>query len=87
MVTRVTKPTPVRPIINSDGTPNQEFDSWIQIQTDRSLIISAGSPEGVIEAPIGAEYMASDGTAGAIRWVKRDADDGAGDKTKGWISY
>ena len=51
----------------------------------QSLIIDTGSPEGVIEAEQGARYMDDTGTTGNILYIKRDADDGAGDKSKGWI--
>ncbi len=87
MVAFVTQPSPTRPLLREDGTASQEFNSWVQTITDRSLIISTGSPEGVISAIQGAEYMDDAGVAGSIRWVKRDNDDGLGDTTKGWIAY
>lgn len=84
MVIFVTTPSPTRPIVEQDGTPSQELRSWIQIITNQALIISTGSPEGIIEANVGAEYMDTDGTTGTLVYKKRDADI-AGDKTKGWI--
>ncbi len=80
-------PLPTNPIVEENGTPTQPMRNWIEEINIRSLIISTGSPEGVISARQGQEYMASDGAAGAIRWVKRDNDDGAGDTTIGWIAY
>lgn len=62
----------------------QEMRTWVQIITQRSLIIGTGSPEGVVEAGQGSEYMDDAGVAGAIKYIKRDADVG-GDKTLGWI--
>lgn len=85
MVTRVTALTTTRPIVETSGESSQEMRSWAQLITDRALIISTGSPEGVIDAPQGSMYMDDAGTAGNILSVKRDADDGLGDKTKGWI--
>ena len=48
------------------------------------MIVGTGSPEGVIDAPQTANYMDDAGTAGNIKYIKRDADI-AGDSTKGWI--
>ncbi len=84
MITFVTTPTPTRPIIQQDMTADQEFQSWIQIITNQALIIGTGSPEGVVQAVVGANYMDDAGTAGNIKYIKRDADI-AGDKAKGWI--
>mgnify|MGYP000019854608 CR=1 FL=1 len=50
-----------------------------------SILTGTGSPEGVIEAKITTLYMATDGTAGNILYVKKAADDGAGDRSGGWI--
>ena len=71
-------------IVDDSGRQTQEFNDWIN-GVDRSLIIvGAGSPEGVVTATIVQEYMDSAGTAGAIKYIKRDADI-AGDLSKGWI--
>ena len=50
-----------------------------------SILTGSGSPEGVIEAKITTLYMNTAGTAGSILFIKRDADDGAGDRKSGWI--
>lgn len=84
MVTRVAPPSTTRPIVNEDGTPSTQTRIWMETLTNRALIISTGSPEGVVEANQGAEYMDDAGVAGAIKYIKRDADV-TGDKTKGWI--
>lgn len=86
MVTFVTQPSPVRPTVEENRLPTVEFNTWVQTITDRALIIGTGSPEGVVSAIQGAEYMDDAGTAGNIRWTKRDNDDGLGDTTKGWIA-
>lgn len=49
------------------------------------ILSGTGSPEGVIEAPVRRLYMDDGGTAGNILYIKRDDDDGAGDRTGGWI--
>ena len=84
MVTRVTPLTTTRPVLEQTGETGQEMRSWAQLITDRALIIGTGSPEGVVEAPQGSDYMDDAGTAGNIRYSKRDNDQ-AGDKTLGWI--
>jgi hypothetical protein len=72
------------PLINEDGTPSDQFMFWLRLMTGKAQIIGTGSPEGVIAADQGATYMDDTGTAGAILYVKRDADI-AGDVTTGWI--
>ena len=84
MVDYVITPSPVRPIVDDEGLSTQEFRTWIQTISNRSIIISVGSPEGAIIAPVGSEYMNSAGTASAIKYIKRDSDIG-GDKSQGWI--
>ena len=85
MVTRVTQPIPVIPMVDENRVSTQDFRSWVQIINNQALIIGTGSPEGVVSALQGARYMDDAGTAGNIIYIKRDADDGAGDTTKGWI--
>jgi hypothetical protein len=63
----------------------QSFRTWVNTITRESLIIGSGSPEGVIDAVQGREYMDSDGTTGAIKYIKRDADI-AGDTKDGWVA-
>jgi hypothetical protein len=72
------------PIVQQDGTPTDSFAYWLTLVTRTDIIVGTGSPEGVVEATIGQEYMDSSGTAGSIKYIKRDADI-AGDRTKGWI--
>ena len=84
MVTRVVQPSSDRPISKEDGSPSVQLNTWLKVITDRALIIGAGSPEGIVEASQGALYMDDAGVAGAITYIKRDADVG-GDKTQGWI--
>lgn len=85
MVTKVVQPDPGSPITRESGLMSDRFRLWVQLINNQSLIIGTGSPETVVEAEQGAFYMDDTGTAGAILYVKRDADV-SGDKTKGWIS-
>ena len=72
------------PIVDEGGSMGQEFRTWTQTINDRTLIIGIGTPEGFVEAPIGAAYMDSTGLTGSVQYVKQKADI-AGDKSKGWI--
>ena len=84
MVTRVTWTAQSRPIVDESVMTN-EFRRLVQTLVDQSTIIGTGSPEGVVDAIQGQRYMDDTGTAGAITYIKRDNDDGAGDAKKGWI--
>ena len=86
MESRVTQPTSSRPAIDDSGILSNEMVVWVQTITNRTLIIGTGDPEGAVSASEGAEYQDRNGTAGNIRWGKRD-NDILGDTTKGWIAY
>ena len=77
-------PDPSRAIVKQDGTMHDAFRLFINQVSRESLIVGTGSPEGVVLAIQGQEYMDDAGIAGAIKYIKRDADV-AGDKTQGWI--
>ncbi len=85
MVDRITKLSADRPVVEEDGSQTSQSRTFFRTLEAQALIIGSGSPEGVVIAEIGASYQDSAGTAGNIRYAKRDADDGAGDKSIGWI--
>lgn len=70
--------------ISIDGRMTDQFRSWTQSITRMDLIVGTGSPEGVVSAAIGREYMDDAGTAGSIKYIKRDSAI-AGDPKDGWI--
>jgi hypothetical protein len=72
-------------IIDDAGRMVQRFRSWSRALSRLSILEGSGSPEAVVEALPTRLYMDTAGTAGSILYVKRDADDGLGDKTKGWV--
>lgn len=82
---RLFQPSSSRPLVNDDLSPSAQFNSWLAIVTSQALMIGTGSPEGVTGAKQLSLYMDDAGIAGAILYIKRDADDGLGDTTKGWI--
>lgn len=71
-------------VVDESGMMTPEFQRWVTQITNTDIIIGTGSPEGVVSATVGREYMDDTGTAGSIKYIKRDADI-AGDTTKGWI--
>jgi len=85
MVDRITIPSANRPFVDEKGILTSQSRTFIRSVFIQALIIDSGSPEGVIEAEIGSSYMDKTGVAGSILYIKRDADDGAGDKSIGWI--
>ena len=74
----------VQPIVKTDGTMEQAFRTWTLLVNLSIMLDGAGSPEGVVEALPKQLYMDTAGTAGAILYIKRDADVG-GDTSQGWI--
>ena len=66
------------------GTANAFFNVWIKQVTDRGLLIGTGSPEGVVEAQQGVEYLDETGGVGAVKYIKQLASI-ADDRTRGWV--
>ena len=60
------------------------FANLLQVLSEQTILTGIGSPEGVVSAIVAQEYMDTIGVAGAIKYIKRDADI-LGDKTKGWV--
>lgn len=73
-----------RKIVDESGLTTPPVQIWMEQVTDLQIIPGAGSPEGVVPALPQKLYMDTAGIAGAILYIKRDADIG-GDKTQGWI--
>ena len=85
MVDRISIPSANRPFVDESGVLTSQSRTFVRFLFIEALIIGTGSPEGVVEAEIRSTYMDDAGTAGSILYIKRDADDGAGDKSVGWI--
>ena len=84
MVNRVVSLNPSSSLMREDGSLQPAFQLFSQSLANRALIISSGSPDGVIEANKGALYMDDTGVTGAILYVKKNTDV-AGNKTQGWV--
>ena len=71
-------------IVSEKGFMRELFRAWTFKVSKLDKLSGTGSPEGVISAEQFREYVDTAGVAGAIKYVKRDADI-AGDRTQGWI--
>ena len=80
----LTRLIPNIPIVAENGTMTEIFNRFLNELYQLSLLTGEGSPEGVISAERGVEYMDTLGTTGNIKYIKRDAAIG-GDDTKGWV--
>lgn len=76
---------PTVPLVDQTGSTGDAFNIWLKQVTDRGLLIGTGSPEGVVEAQQGIEYMDETGAAGAVKYIKQLSNI-AGDRTKGWVA-
>lgn len=72
-------------MLDEKGIPFDHFRTFMQDVYRFSLIIGDGSPEGVVEAVQGREYLNENGSAGSIKYIKQFSDIG-GDRSKGWIA-
>jgi hypothetical protein len=77
-------PAAQTPIISDERLMETSFRLFLSDLAALYIVSGVGSPEGVVEARAKKLYMDTAGTAGAILYIKRDADIG-GDKTQGWI--
>jgi len=83
----ITKLDPSHAIVNRNtGEPLEAFRIFMLQTHLNGLLIGTGSPEGIVEAQQGRMYMDETGLAGAVLFIKQTADDGSGDRTKGWIA-
>lgn len=85
MRTTINSYDPTVPIVEGAGRPSELFLILLRQLEERGLIIGTGSPEGTIEAQQGREYMDETGVAGAVKYIKQQADI-AGDRTRGWVA-
>lgn len=67
------------------GIPEERFRIFLHEVQLRGLLIGEGSPEGVVEAQQGQEYMDESGATGAVKYIKQLADID-GDRTQGWVA-
>lgn len=80
----ITPVPPAFPIVTEERTMTSTFKNFVLEVHKQSLQIGTGSPEGVLEAAKGSEYMDDDGVTGSIKYIKK-LEAIAGDRKKGWI--
>lgn len=85
MVDKISQINFDRSIVEGDGSLTPQSRIFFRTITNQALIIGTGSPEGVVIAEKGATYMDDTGITGNIVYIKRDTDDGVGDKSIGWV--
>lgn len=81
-ITRIDASTPIN---DQSGYVNEQFRIFLLQVYERGLIIGTGSPEGVVEAEQGQEYMDETGLTGAVKYIKQLANI-AGDRSSGWVA-
>jgi len=72
------------PLVESDGTATQQFNTFLLDASLSIPIVGSGSPEGVVEARQYSLYINSAGASGAIEYRKMQPDV-SGDRTQGWV--
>jgi len=70
--------------VTDENRMTQVFRTWADAVTQLDMLSGSGSPDGVVEALPRRMYMDTAGTAGAILYIKRDADVG-GNRKLGWV--
>ncbi len=76
---------PSFPLIDGNGVALNHLRLFLLQTQLRGLLIGEGSPEGIVEAQQGMEYMDETGAPGAVKYIKQLADIG-GDRTQGWVA-
>ena len=84
MVDRISILSTDRPIVEEDGTLTSQSRTFFRTLFIQALIIGTGTPEGVVVAEQGANYMDDTGTASNLEYRKQKGDIG-GDKSLGWV--
>ena len=80
----IVQPTADQPIVEPGGSMSSPMRLWVQQVNGLQVLTGAGSPEGVVSAPITTLYMNTAGGAGSVLYIKRDAAVSA-DPKDGWI--
>jgi hypothetical protein len=82
LLTATAADTPARLAVGSDGAllvPDTAASTGLKWTTAR-YFEGTGSPEAVVTAPVGSQYVDTAATTGAIRWIKA-----TGSGNTGWV--
>jgi len=75
---------PSIPVVDKDGKPLRILQLFSEDVRRMSTIIGAGSPESIVEAVVGQEYLDTTGAPGLVKYVKQLPDIG-GNRKLGWV--
>ena len=73
-----------QPIVDSGGYATLQFQNFLNEISILIPIRGEGSPEGVVDAPLWAEYIDTNGSSGAIKYIKMSSSVD-GNTAKGWV--
>jgi len=74
----------ISPVVDKEGKALQVLQLFSEDVARLATIIGTGSPEGVVEALEGQEYMDRTGLPGAVKYIKQLPDIG-GNRKLGWV--
>jgi hypothetical protein len=82
-MTKILPPPFTRAIIDQNGMLTEESRVYFSDLANRIPSYGSGSPEGVVEADLGATYYDIAAVAGSRTYIKISQDIG-GDRSQGW---
>jgi hypothetical protein len=75
---------PSTPVVDKDGKPLRILQLFSEDVQRMATIIGIGSPEGIVEAIQGQEYLNTTGGPGFVKYIKQLPDIG-GNRKLGWV--
>ena len=76
--------SPDNQLVDDSGISTQRTQIWLDQVTDLQIITGTGTPEGIVSANVSRLYLQTDGTDGAVLFIKQLSDIG-GDPKYGWV--
>ena len=76
--------SPDNQLVDDGGISTQRTQIWLDQVTDLQIITGTGTPEGIVSANVSRLYLQTDGTDGAVLFIKQLSDIG-GDPKYGWV--
>jgi len=72
-------PPQLAPIADNHGIVSPEWLRWLLDLAQASPLRGSGSPEGMVQAPVGSLYLSD---SAPVLWVK----EGGAESASGWVS-
>lgn len=76
--------SPDNQLVDDGGISTQRTQIWLDQVTDLQIITGTGTPEGIVSANVSRLYLQTDGTDGAVLFIKQLSDIG-GNPKYGWV--